>query len=183
MLGLFHARSAFLQDSLLHRETTQAGLAAPKHPEPRVDLIHIAATSASMEAQDAHEDILVIGQVGHSLDILDMGMLQKKHSLYKYILVHTCTYSYIHVRTSMYVDIPLELDTRCCPYFPTVQFREPCVVYCVLSRNSNQPFLLSSLADSSGGDRGGQLPFGASREGQPLKDGTGEMRYSSPCIE
>ena len=45
-LGLFHARSAFPQDSLLHRETTQAGLAAPKHPEPSVDFIHIAATPA-----------------------------------------------------------------------------------------------------------------------------------------
>ncbi len=37
----------------------------------------LKVASTSMEAQDAHEDILVIGQVGHSLDIIDMGMLQK----------------------------------------------------------------------------------------------------------
>jgi hypothetical protein len=30
-----------------------------------------------METQDAHEDILVIGQVGHSLDILDVRMLHQ----------------------------------------------------------------------------------------------------------
>jgi len=28
-----------------------------------------------METYDAHEDILVVGQVGHRLDILDVGML------------------------------------------------------------------------------------------------------------
>ena len=33
-----------------------------------------------METYDAHEDILVVGQVGHRLDILDVGML-----------VRTCT--------------------------------------------------------------------------------------------
>ena len=54
-----------------------------------VNLIHVAATpaisiaqelkvaSTGMETQDAHEDILVIGQVGDSLDILNMGMPQK----------------------------------------------------------------------------------------------------------
>ena len=30
-----------------------------------------------MEAQDAHEHILVVGKVCHSLDILDMGVLTK----------------------------------------------------------------------------------------------------------
>jgi hypothetical protein len=36
----------------------------------------LQVASMSMEVQDAHEDILVIGQVGHSLDIIYMGMLQ-----------------------------------------------------------------------------------------------------------
>jgi hypothetical protein len=31
-----------------------------------------------METYDAHEYILVVGQVGHRLDILDVGMLVKK---------------------------------------------------------------------------------------------------------
>ena len=45
----------------------------------------LKVTSTGMETQDAHEDILVIGQVGHSLDILDVGMLHQKHSLYKFM--------------------------------------------------------------------------------------------------
>jgi hypothetical protein len=44
-------------------------------------LVMLQVPSTSMEAQDAHEDIFVIRQVGHSLDILDMGMLQKKHAI------------------------------------------------------------------------------------------------------
>ena len=44
-------------------------------------LVMLQVPSTSMEAQDAHENILVIGQVGHSLDVLDMGMLQKKHGI------------------------------------------------------------------------------------------------------
>ncbi len=43
----------------------------------------LKVASTSMETQDAHEYILVIGQVSHSLDILDMGMLQTKNSLHK----------------------------------------------------------------------------------------------------
>jgi hypothetical protein len=31
-----------------------------------------------METQDAHEHILVVGKVCHSLDILDMGVLRKE---------------------------------------------------------------------------------------------------------
>jgi hypothetical protein len=48
-----------------------------------------------METQDAHEDILVIAQVSHSLDILNMGMLPKQTvdtSTYKFVQVHTRTY-------------------------------------------------------------------------------------------
>jgi len=37
----------------------------------------LKVASTGMETQDAHEDILVIGQVGHSLDILDVGMLHQ----------------------------------------------------------------------------------------------------------
>jgi hypothetical protein len=65
-------------------------------------LVMLKVASTCMEAQDAHEDILVIGQVGHSLDILDVGMLHKKHNislLYQYIPVHTSTYWYIHCCT------------------------------------------------------------------------------------
>ena len=43
-------------------------------------LVMLKVASTCMEAQDAHEDILVVGQVGHSLDILDVGMLHKIHS-------------------------------------------------------------------------------------------------------
>ena len=57
-----------------------------------------------METYDAHEEILVVGQVGHRLDILDVGMLVKKvyfqiisvcTSIYKYKLVHTSIYEYL----------------------------------------------------------------------------------------
>ncbi len=40
-------------------------------------LICLEVTSTCMETYDAHEHILVVGQVGHRLDILDMGMLVK----------------------------------------------------------------------------------------------------------
>ena len=40
-------------------------------------LVMLQVARTGMEAQDAHEDILVIGQVGDSLDILNMGMPQK----------------------------------------------------------------------------------------------------------
>jgi hypothetical protein len=38
-------------------------------------LIVLQVTCSGMEAQDTHEDILVVGQVGHSLDILNVDML------------------------------------------------------------------------------------------------------------
>ncbi len=38
-------------------------------------LIVLQVTCSGMEAQDTHEDIFVVGQVGHSLDVLNMGML------------------------------------------------------------------------------------------------------------
>ena len=40
-------------------------------------LIMLQVASMGMEVQDAHEDILVIGQVCDSLDILNMGIPQK----------------------------------------------------------------------------------------------------------
>ena len=40
-------------------------------------LISLEVASTCMETYDAHEHILVVGQVGHSLDVLDMGMLVK----------------------------------------------------------------------------------------------------------
>ena len=57
-----------------------------------------------METYDAHEYILVVGQVGHRLEILDMGMLVKNvyfqilsvcTSIYKYKQVHTSIYEYL----------------------------------------------------------------------------------------
>ena len=50
-------------------------------------LIMLKVASTGMETQDAHEDILVVGQVGHSLDILDVGMLHKK----QFLQVHDST--------------------------------------------------------------------------------------------
>ena len=40
-------------------------------------LICLEVSSQSMETQDAHEHILVVGKVCHCLDILDMGVLTK----------------------------------------------------------------------------------------------------------
>ncbi len=40
-------------------------------------LICLEVSSQSMETQDAHEHILVVGEVCHGLDILDMGVLTK----------------------------------------------------------------------------------------------------------
>ena len=39
--------------------------------------ICLEVASPSMETQDAHEHILVVGKVCHSLDILDIGVLTK----------------------------------------------------------------------------------------------------------
>jgi hypothetical protein len=38
-------------------------------------LIVLQVTCQSMTAQDTHEDIFVVGHVGHRLDVIDMGML------------------------------------------------------------------------------------------------------------
>jgi hypothetical protein len=38
-------------------------------------LIVLQVTCPSMKAQDTHEDIFVVGQVGHRLDVINMGML------------------------------------------------------------------------------------------------------------
>ncbi len=37
-------------------------------------LIVLKVTSSGMEAQDTHEDFFVVGQVGHRLDVLNVGM-------------------------------------------------------------------------------------------------------------
>ena len=58
-----------------------------------------------METYDAHEYILVVGQVGHRLDILDVGMLVRTcisddiSGIYRYIHVYTMIYVYIPVKT------------------------------------------------------------------------------------
>ena len=38
-------------------------------------LIVLQVTSTSMKAQDTHEDVFDVGQVGHRLDVINMGML------------------------------------------------------------------------------------------------------------
>ncbi len=38
-------------------------------------LIMLRVTCPSMKAQYTHEDIFVVGQVGHRLDVINMGML------------------------------------------------------------------------------------------------------------
>jgi hypothetical protein len=38
-------------------------------------LIVLQVTCSSMKAQDTHEKIFVVGQVGHRLDVINMGML------------------------------------------------------------------------------------------------------------
>jgi hypothetical protein len=43
-----------------------------------VGFICLEVSSPSMETQDAHEHILVVGKVGNSLDILNMGVLTKR---------------------------------------------------------------------------------------------------------
>ena len=37
--------------------------------------IVLQVTCSSMKAQDTHENIFVVGQVGHRLDVINMGML------------------------------------------------------------------------------------------------------------
>ena len=61
-------------------------------------LICLEVSSPSMETQDAHEHILVVGKVCHRLDILDMGVLTKKYVLSMYSV---CT-QYELVKISMY---------------------------------------------------------------------------------
>ncbi len=38
-------------------------------------LIVLQVTCSSMKAQDTHENIFVVGQIGHRLDVINMGML------------------------------------------------------------------------------------------------------------
>ena len=61
----------------------------------------LEVSSACMETYDAHEYILVVGQVCHRLDILDVGMLVEK-VYFQIILVCTSIYEYKLVHTSMY---------------------------------------------------------------------------------
>ena len=67
-------------------------------------LIVLQVTCKSMKSQDTHEDVFVVGQVGHRLDIINMGMLYRQITIcistYKYILVYTGMYGYVLVHTS-----------------------------------------------------------------------------------
>ena len=57
-----------------------------------------------METYDAYEDILVVGQVGYSLDILDVGMLFRTCISEDIVGI----YQYIHVYNTIYVYIPVK---------------------------------------------------------------------------
>ena len=88
------------------------------------------------------------GEVRHSLDILDMGVLTKQAQT-QYVPICTrfvleCTKDeWVHTRT-----LPLELDKMCYLSFPTAQSHGPCAECCEPSRNYTFPFRLSCLAGS-----------------------------------
>jgi hypothetical protein len=62
------------------------------------NFILLEVASTCMKTYDAHEDILVVGQVCNGLEILDVGLLVKTciysvhDSIYCNILVYTSTY-------------------------------------------------------------------------------------------
>jgi hypothetical protein len=112
-LGVFHAHSVFLQCSLLHTETTQAGLAAPKHPEPSVDLIHIAATPAMsiccVSAAHGEGRPLVLAELVWECRCRVTSQKQGneywwiiKTIIHQYMMVHTRMYQYVLVCTGLY---------------------------------------------------------------------------------
>ena len=49
-------------------------------------LLEVASTG--MKTYDAHENILVVGQVGHSLEVVNVGMLLQKNQI-------RCIYMYV----------------------------------------------------------------------------------------
>jgi hypothetical protein len=40
-----------------------------------LQVLVLKVTSSGMEAQDTHDEFFVVGQVGHRLDVLNVGML------------------------------------------------------------------------------------------------------------
>jgi hypothetical protein len=63
----------------------------------------------SMRAEDTHEDIFVVGQVGHRLDVFYMGMYdQVQAGMYWYVLV--CTDIYLLVKV-IYRYVPVHIIT------------------------------------------------------------------------
>jgi hypothetical protein len=55
-------------------------------------LVVLQVACTSMETQDTHKNILIIGQVGHSFDVFDMCMLENQQS--GRITVRVCIYMY-----------------------------------------------------------------------------------------
>jgi hypothetical protein len=132
----------FLQGSLFHSETTQAGRAAPKHLEPSVDLIHIAAAVSALPTGKP-DPLCLLNRCG----IVAVGLPARKKgmrgtlptilatgattsSIYQYIAV--CMYQYILVYT---VDMPLcMVDTSTYWYIPvhTCSYFIYASTYCIL---------------------------------------------------
>ncbi len=84
--------------------------------------------------------------------------LSKEHVWTKYRRVHTHLY------------LPLELDTRCYPNFPTAQFRRPCAECYGPFQNSTWPFPRSYQGGFSSGGQGDWLlsaATGSSDSGMP----------------
>ena len=71
----------------------------------RVDFLEqsfivLEVASTCMETYDAHEDILVVSQVCHCLDILNVGMLVQSKVFHQEISVYVGIYNDILVHTS-----------------------------------------------------------------------------------
>ena len=90
-------QSNFLHMILVVRYCCRAGMHIDFFEEV---LICLEVASPSMESQDAHEHILVIGKICHCLDILNMGVLTNQsvseNSMYQYVPFH------IEYKTSLY---------------------------------------------------------------------------------
>ncbi len=123
-LDLFVVPGTFLEGSLLHRDTTQAGLAAGKHPEPNVCLIHIAVTPAMsiccVSAAHGEGRPLVL-QVAELVWDYNYGVLhrtgvfktekQTYYGMYQYVLLvvrtrmnKVCTCMYFNCNVCLPVD-------------------------------------------------------------------------------
>ena len=98
-----------------------------------------------------------------------------------------CTNVYVHimnnVQTCMYIALPLVLDMRCYPSFPTARFRGPCAECYGPFQNSTWPSPQSYQGGVSSGGREDQQLSAAILAALTLVCLTGETQYSIPCTE